>query len=151
MENIQSIDARVAQQKLLSGDYTISANRKGKSDVWRNFGFVKDESGKILSFVACKACKQVYSHSRGNGTSTLKHHQCKGASTSSSKAHTSQPNSNIFRPRTTITTCTMDEKDKVTAAAAEWITSDLRPFNTIQGKGHRNYIQKVSFHLYNNI
>ena len=133
------MDAKAVHDKLKSGEYTISANKQGKSEVWRNFGYVNDENGRRTNFVACKACKQPYSHCRGNGTSIMKNHKCR-----SPTAATGATN-NLFGPRPTTSSCSMDDKAKVTAAAAQWIASDLRPFNTIQGKGHLQYIQTVSY------
>ena len=64
------------KKKLINNEFTIKSVSL-KSDVWKTFGFVCDEEGSEIGFVACKKCNTVLAFKCGKtGTSTMSRHMC---------------------------------------------------------------------------
>ena len=65
-------------EKWLSKNEAAIVDREGKSDIWKLFGAVEREEKVISNFVACKACKKVYTFKPSDGTQSLRKHNCSG-------------------------------------------------------------------------
>jgi hypothetical protein len=60
----------------LSQNKATIVEHEGKSDIWKLFGAVERQDEIIANFVACKACKKVYTFKPSDGTQTLRKHSC---------------------------------------------------------------------------
>ena len=137
------MDTLKVRQRLLSGDLNLRKN-EGKSDVWTKFGIVIDSDAKDLEFAGCKLCNHVVTYKgRSSGTTTMKKHQCKTQGqtvlTSAVKHLPAKPFSSHAQPSTSA-------KKAITDACVNFISQDLRPFDTVGGKGFLKLIQEVSFY-----
>ena len=63
-------------EKWLSKIEATIVEHEGKKAIWKLFGAVEREHEVIANFVACKACKKVYTFKSSDGTQTLKKHSC---------------------------------------------------------------------------
>ena len=124
---------KTLERSLQINDVYIVNKKKGKSGVWNNFGLIghkKDDTASdvIPGFVACKYCYQVYKYTYDSGTTTLNKHIDKCMKV----RPVSQPT--IEREFGIGGNC-REAKEKVAAAAVDFVCSDLRAFTAIEGDG----------------
>ena len=134
------MDTATVHRKLLSGELRIKPVTK-KSEVWGRFGMVSDLKGVEQDFVACKTCSCVLSYKKNtSGTSSMKKHKCgvlgKGQPTLIGAAVKHQ------RP-VPVPELPQASRTRITAACVDFCAEDLRPFDTVAGKGLQHLIDVV--------
>ena len=104
------------------------------------FGIVCDSDGKEFDYVGCKKCNNVLSYKKGkSGTSNMQKHKC-----------ILQPNQPLLTKSAVkmlpSKTPTVGKKvrETVTAACVDFCAEDLRPFDSVAGKGFLDLMQVVS-------
>ena len=126
------MDTTRVQKKLLLGEFKIKPVTK-KSAVWQVFGIVSDLNGVEQEFVACKTCSCVLVYKKNtSGTSTMTKHKCsvlgQGQPTLLGAAVKHQ------RP-VPVPELSQASRTRITAACVDFCAEDLRPFDTVAGKG----------------
>ena len=139
------MDSTRAYKRLVSGELKIKTVSL-KSEVWETFGKLSDNEGKELDFVACKKCCHVLCYKKGSsGTSTMKKHKC-------SLLGKGQPllTAPVTRmPLTATKLPTKAIKESITKACVDYITEDLRAYDSIAGEGFLDMVDVVTaFNLY---
>lgn len=125
-----------------------------RSDVWHTTHFVhhrsdfEDECNRVTfrtqdrvnEFVACVRCKTVWAHSSTTGTKTLKQHKCPGlvAAVAAPTLAASPVHEQATHARQSL-----DAKERVTDALADFCAQDLQSFTTVAGQGFTHMIQTV--------
>ena len=139
-------------------DFTIVKNTAGKSAVWSHFGFVKQNDELDKTKVACRICFSIFKYS-GNTTNLTDHLKRKHptfAQTGERSQVKSEPSSGSSLPRNIQTSKSSEQKlqnyfappytassqraKSITAAVAQFIVKDLRPFNIVENLGFQNMI-----------
>jgi hypothetical protein len=87
-----SLKSKADVEKLLAKEEaTIIHREAGKSEIWKIFGNIEYDHSIVKGYVACKACRKVYSYQSADGTQTLRKHRCeKGESGPKAKSATPQ-------------------------------------------------------------
>jgi hypothetical protein len=119
-------------------DYKLVSLAGARSDVWKTFGFKVDSSGVITNTkkVTCRNCSLSIVYS-GN-TTNLKSHlqQCiKGPS----KSKTSTISSFFTSSKSKLSHKSKRYKE-LTRGLLNFVVRDVRPFNVIEGKGFRAFM-----------
>jgi len=108
------------------GEYVIRNNGPGKkSGVWEAFGIIYDRNNVKLNYAACKSCNKVYTFKTSTGTTTISKHKCP---IPASEVVTAK----VFFKKHIVT---KQEKETMTAVAADYCTTDMRPFESLNGLG----------------
>jgi zinc finger BED domain-containing protein 1 (E3 SUMO-protein ligase ZBED1) len=135
---ITDVKSQIKQDLTLkTGKYKVfpkdCGNRKA-SGVWENFLCVEDEAGKVMDYVVCKICMEVYAYVSTNGTTTLGNHlrRCLAANPSRRIEMEASPS---------VHSCTMVERTEATMEAVKMCAIDFRPFETVAGKGFKHLVQ----------
>jgi len=71
---------------LQSGEYTVLDKPQSNATWWKNFNRIKNKDDKMIGYVQCVRCKNLFAYEPKNtGSSTLKNHvsSCKIAPNSS--------------------------------------------------------------------
>lgn len=102
-----------------------------KSGVWEAFGIVYDRSNVKLDYVACKSCNKVYTFKTTIGTATISKHKCLVLASEVAAAK-------VFLKKHIVT---KQEKEMMTVMAADYCTTDMRPFESLSGLGLKALIQ----------
>jgi Hermes transposase DNA-binding domain len=115
----------------------IESNSK-RPDVWKKFCFVHKRDGnrhvfQKSEFVACMACKSVYTFTAATGTSTMSQHKCSSV----------VPDAGMMREYCTLGKPSARDKNRVTTALADFCAMDLRPFNIVAGQGFKMLLQTI--------
>ncbi|CAI6377428.1 unnamed protein product [Macrosiphum euphorbiae] len=116
---------------------TLVSLAGARSDVWKSFGFKVDDSGVIINHkkVTCRNCLLAIGYS-GN-TSNLKSHlqQCtKGKSESKISIST------FFTSSKSKLSSNSKRHKELTKGLLNFVVRDVRPFNLIEGKGFRAFM-----------
>jgi hypothetical protein len=94
---------------------------------------VKNDRNDHVFFTACNDCKDVYTYSKGNGTSSLVNHKCSPkmavATTASDILHFVKHG-----------TPSLHQKKKMLNALSDMCALDLQPFYIVSGAGFRGVI-----------
>lgn len=142
-------------------DFEIVRNKTAKSHVWAQFGFVKKNDEVDRKSVACRLCLSVLKYS-GNTTNLSDHlkrkHPTFGLPDSKSKSQqqitqsphsigketgvTSSQSASYFSIFGGSKISPSSQRGKaITAAMAQFIVKDLRPYSVVQNSGFKNLIQ----------
>ncbi|CAF3573381.1 unnamed protein product [Rotaria sp. Silwood1] len=125
------MDSKEKIQKLLQiGEYTICDKPQSSAPWWKHFNRIKDSNDKFLNYVQCVKCKKLLAYEPKNtGSSTLKSHasSCKFESGSATYSIENMLKKNNDVPS--------DIKRLVTDACAKMCSYDMRPYETVSGKG----------------
>jgi len=114
------------------GEYVIRNNGPGKKlGVWEAFGIVYDRNNVTLDYAACKSCNKVYTFKTNTGTATISKHKCHVLASEVATAK-------VFFKKHIVT---KQEKETMTAAAADYCTIDMRSFESLSGLGLKALIQ----------
>jgi hypothetical protein len=139
MSDYGSVDE--IRRKISEGIYQVFAKggtASASSNVWNFFLGINAATGDdaekrtVLPFVSCKRCSKVLSYDKiKGGTSHLRRH----SETCNGKASVSQSTpqiSNFFKCKSGVP---LSVKQYVTERCAEFVCTDIRPFETISGDG----------------
>jgi len=114
------------------GEYVIRNNGPGKkSGVWETFGIVYDRSNVKLDYAACKSYNKVYTFKTSTGTATISKHKCPIPASEVAAAK-------VFFKKHIVT---KQEKETMTATAADYCATDMHPFESLSGLGLKALIQ----------
>lgn len=105
--------------------------KKGSSEVWKDFNEVIDMQEKPIGFAICKTCEHVFKYNYKTGTSTLKRHKC---------SDEKQPKITSFLSKKSIPTVV---KDITTKKMVDFVCKDLRPFEIVTGQGFKDFAQEM--------
>ena len=128
------------KKKLANKEFTRKSevSSKCKSDVWKKFSKVVDNSGTCIGYVVCNTCGDLYLHGK-NGNSAMSRHKCNG----------NQPCITVNSIKTIYfqdkRASTKEMKDKVTKSCVEMCCRDIRPFEVVAGDGFLDLQQQVNF------
>ena len=103
-----------------------------KSNAWRDFELIFEETGAYSGFAKCKVCKKSLKHHREtSGTTHLRSHiaACKSAQVRR------QNNSGIFKFFPKKKELPQHAKEKLCDAVIDFVAEDLRPLSSVEGKG----------------
>lgn len=118
-------DVTFILDKILSGVYSLSPRRKGKSFIWNILSQVLKEDGSIVEdFVYCRSCRKILK-CVGNQTSNLSRHKCCQA--------LKQPNT--LKPVST------PDKTEALSVLSKWVVEDCRPFSSVSGSGFKEMVK----------
>ncbi len=114
------------------GEYVIRNNGLGKKlGVWEAFGIVYARNNVKLDYAACKSCNKVYTFKTSTGTATISKHKCLVPASGVATAK-------VFLKKHIVL---KQEKETMTAVAANYCTIDMRPFESLSGLGFKALIQ----------
>lgn len=126
---------------LVSGEYKLRPSINGRSDVWKDFGVVTDQDGKVLPYAACKSCFTVVSYTgRKSGTNSLKRHKCKSDDRQTSILTALSVKS--IQPK--FAKVTQADKHKIIQLSTNYVCKDISPFEAVDGDGLLYLIQGVT-------
>lgn len=137
------IEADLRQQS--DDRYKFVIPNKAKSDVWKNFKQVEFE-GKLQDYARCNKCKNIVAYSAKGGTSSLLRHKCNnervpGIKTSLTSQNTEQPLLDKFISQK----LPEKAKNEIKMKQVGFITKDLRPISTTEGKQPYGYSYNYIF------
>ena len=105
-------------------------NKSAKSNVWKNFGFYKDDKGVDKKRVVCKLCSNVFKYS-GNTTNLNDHMQRKHKDVGKPAATKTQPTlATLLSPKLAAGS---NRSSSITSAILQFMVKDLRPYRSVDG------------------
>ena len=133
----------------MAANFETVKNNKGKSFIWKHFGFVKEhDSGVDNKRVACRLCHSILKYS-GNTTNLMDHIRRKHSDVSMSnsggpleveeKKEPSKQSSFSFFTKKPLPP-NSDRAKEISSAILGFIVKDLRPFSVVENEGFKNLI-----------
>jgi hypothetical protein len=126
--NAQVIEKELKKTLLNNADHVFALRKNHaslNSTLWKKFGIVK-QYGKDCEYATCFSCKKIYTFKKTTGTNTMNDHKCLKGERLESGAM------NVFAIKDVLTT---HDKKKMTLAAVNFCTINLRPFESIARHG----------------
>lgn len=121
---METESAESVKHKVSNGVY-ITRERAGTSSAWDTFKEIYTADGKTkLRFAQCKTCDKVLSHN--SGTSSLIRHKC-----------------SVPRSVSAAVSVSKQDRENITRSCVLMCASDIRPFETVAGKGFRTMAQNL--------
>lgn len=139
---------RFVREKLRSGVYKLSPERRGRSTVWEHFRMVMNQRGNMVGYAGCTYCLEVLRHDpHMTGTSSLFTHlrSCPGAS--------KQPVDDEITSEVQVVKeeVIVEEEPKdqlelelersLSKVCSEFVIRDMFPYQTLVGDGFKNLAQ----------
>lgn len=117
-------DPTFVMDQIMSGAYSLSPRRKGKSFVWNILSEVLKEDGSIVKdLVYCRSCRKVLK-CVGNQTCNLSRHKCSQTLKQGNK----------LKPEYT------PDKAEALNVLSQWVVEDCRPFSSVRGSGFNKMV-----------
>lgn len=120
-----SLSASEVSTSLKKGTFMTKKSRNLKSDIWQSFSIVHDGEGNQLPFACCDKCHKVLTYNgHKSGTSGLKRHACtvlKGQRLLEFKGNNTKVSDAV--------------KVKTVDKCVDFVSADLRPYDSIAGEG----------------
>ncbi len=108
------------------GEYVIRNNGPCKKlGVWEAFSIVYDRNNVKLNYATYKSCNKVYTFKTNTGTATISKHKCSIPAFEVAAAK-------VFFKKHIVT---KQEKEKMTATAADYCVTDMCPFESLSELG----------------
>ena len=127
-------------KKIKNNEFIIQSV-SARSQVWKTFGNVCDLKGVEVGFVACITCKTSYKYNhKSSGTSTISKHKCNISKNQTLLVARKFKTVSISGKSPPIN----EVKDEIIASCVNLCCEDLRPFDSVAGKGFIDLLQKVS-------
>lgn len=131
-------DAEVELQKtnisnnIRAGIFTVIHNDRGKSDVWKNYRLILDETGaKIKGFVWCSLCESVRTYN-DKGTQPLWRHKQEHEEAETRRIQQRRMDEYVDKLKKKFTS---KIREDVRDVSTEFVIRDSRPFEAVKGIG----------------
>jgi hypothetical protein len=124
------------QKKIGNYSLVVKSNRtkRKQSAIWEKFQCIlRSDNQRIVPYVVCTGCNNVYSYTRTSGTSTLAKHKCANPQST----EPGRPKIHSFMKRS----ATNEEKKVIALSAVKLCAIDLTPFNIVAGNGFKDFVQ----------